>query len=391
MSLNVFLTAIIAALLFIIIYPLVRVRNAKVKKLPEFPLHLSEAKVLIAALKMVKSRKVFMAFNDDLSLYVMLAKLKAFIKGDKAYFKYTFYNFPRAWLLLGILEYACATEDEASIEVVKEQCSDYIDAEGNLRFTFDKLDQVLFGLLFLKMYSHFGDARFKRGAENIYETISRFKSSEGTYLYREGLQVLFVDTLGMLVPFLFEYAKVLDAPEKATEAVRQIRFYSELLVAKDAKHLPVHAFDLEAGIHLGSSNWSRGVAWYFIGLAYALQYGIEDYREEFNLLAARLFSLRKGMFWPQFLAHTDDNSIDSSSTTMLYYALALGGFDIFDALEGAMKYAVSTDGFVEYSSGDTFYINKYSRVKGKSELTQGILLLLLAHRKQAGVLGRSVH
>lgn len=56
--------------------------------------------------------------------------------------------------------------------------------------------------------------------------------------------------------------------------------------------------------------------------------------------------------------------------------------EIYDnEIDLALKNSIDENGFVENNSGDTIYINKYSRVKGKSELSQGLLLWILSFEK----------
>ncbi len=331
---------------------------------------------------MLKGQKMYMSFDTEISLYVLLSRIKSILLRDKSRFQYTFFNFPRAWLLLGVFEYGKVKKNSAAIELVKEKCEDYLDKSGELRFSFDKLDQVLFGLVFIKMHQEFGDEKYKKGAQNIYKALAAFRTEEGIYLYRGDLKVLFVDTIGMVIPFLYEYGTEFSIPEVLGDARMQLQYFHAVMGMDKRSKFPHHAFDMEKSMMLGSANWSRGTAWYSVGVSYALQYESElDWlQEHYALMMQDLKLLSINSYWPQFLGHTDETSIDASATVMFWYSLALRGEDVYDDLARALEHAINPQGFVEFSSGDTFYINKYSRLKSKSELTQGILLLLLAQR-----------
>lgn len=85
-------------------------------------------------------------------------------------------------------------------------------------------------------------------------------------------------------------------------------------------------------------------------------------------------------FWAQFLGHTNDNEIDSSATLMFLYAFRhCEGLTINeDLIRKLSDSCVDYRGFVNRASGDTIYINKYSRAKGPSELSQGLMLSLIS-------------
>lgn len=369
-------------LLYLVVSPLLKRKFAKITYVKFNHLKDLEPKILSAAIEMATSNKVFMPFSEENSLYTQLAKLKSIVLRNKSHQNYTYFNFPRAWLLLGMYKYADSADKVHLKETVYKETKKLLDETGKLKFKFDKLDQVLFGLLFLELHILTGEEKYLKAVEEIYQKIQSFKRNDGIYLYRKKEQVIFIDALGMLLPFLYTYADFLKSNELIDEANKQLTFYLEKTVHNE-KEFPCHAYDLENEIKLGSNNWSRGMAWMMIGLAYAVKFNPENHQIKnwFNTYYKNLNLLKVKGYWPQFFGHTNDYQIDASATIMLMFSRYLIKEKYDNEIELALKSSIDTKGFVENNSGDTIYINKYSRVKGKSELSQGLLLWILSFEK----------
>lgn len=375
------LLLIIVLLMTIIIKPLFKRKFYKIKFLEFSSLNNVKDQIVQSSILMLKAKKTFMSFNEEESLYADLAKIKRIIKGDNSHKNYTFYNFPKAFLLLGLLDqYKESKKESLLIEIIQSIELKYIDETGNLKFDFNKIDQALFGLVFVELYKITKDTKFKHSADIIYQEIQHFKNDEGLYLYRKKDNVLFIDTLGMVVPFLIVYGELLNDKVLIDDAKKQFFWFLNLTNTNQGD-FPPHAYDLEHKIKLGSNNWSRGMGWFMIGLAYST---LNDKIQQqlFNQYFEKLKRYRVNSYWPQFFGHSDEYSIDASATIMFYYSANLLGYDVSEDLNTALKNSISVDYFVENNSGDTFYINKYSKIKSKSELSQGLLLSILSKNKK---------
>src|SRR5690606_3879213 len=380
--LNLVLIILNLLLLYVIVSPLLKRKFAKITYVKFNHLKDIEPKILSAAIEMATSNKVYMPFSEENSLYTQLAKLKSIVLRNKSHQNYTYFNFPRAWLLLGMYKYADSADKVHLKETVYKETKKLLDETGKLKFKFDKLDQVLFGLLFLELHILTGEEKYLKAVEEIYQKIQSFKRNDGIYLYRKKEQVIFIDTLGMLLPFLYTYADFLKSNELIDEANKQLTFYLEKTVHNE-KEFPCHAYDLENEIKLGSNNWSRGMAWLIIGMAYAAKYNYDNnsVKDLFNTYYKKLKDLKIDNYWPQFFGNTNDYQIDASATIMFLFSKYFLN-EIYDnEIDLALKNSIDENGFVENNSGDTIYINKYSRVKGKSELSQGLLLWILSLKK----------
>ncbi|WP_043958133.1 glycoside hydrolase family 88 protein [Lysobacter sp. A03] len=322
-----------------------------------------------------------MSFNDDESLYALLAGLKKRMLAKRTSHAYAYYNFPLAFLLLGLLDHSSATGDGNVLKRVEHKCKELLDESGELKFSVDKLDQATFGLVFLRLYKLTRKDSYLAGARDVHKKMQAFKGNDGLYRYRSGIDVFFIDAVGLLCPFLVQYAKIAGDPSAMLDAKVQVEFALDRCVAP-GDGLAVHAYDLERKQLLGSVNWARGTGWLLLGLSeVARESGDPTLTSAMRRYESILRDLREPYgFWPQFLGHTNDRQIDSSSTLMFLHAFQRCGTLDMDAAAIAALAAVCVDrvGRVVQATGDTIYINKYSRMKGPSELSQGLMLSLFA-------------
>jgi len=342
-------------------------------------------KVLQQAYKMLTSKSIKMSFNDDEGLYTLLATWKNRFLGKKAHHIYTYFNFPLAFLLLGLLDqYESANKKEA-LEKVERKVTGLVTNEGQLKFKVDKVDQAMFGLVFLRLYQITNNKYYFEAAKNIYKYISLFKKEDGIYLYRKEHNIFFIDTVGLLCPFLMLYADITSDDSIKIDAERQVQFALQYCVGPN-QGLAIHAYDLNHNYPLGSVNWARGMGWLLLGLSsVATKSHNEQFKNAIEHYLKILSNLKEDYgFWAQFLGHTNDKTIDSSGSLMFLYSFMK--CDLINIDESLIKsltaLCVDVKGKVQMVSGDTIYINKYSRVKSVSELGQGILLSILAETKK---------
>lgn len=77
--------------------------------------------------------------------------------------------------------------------------------------------------------------------------------------------IRFVDTVGMICPFLFRYAYEYGQESAAALALRQMEEYFEYGM-HPLLGLPVHCFDVNTAAPLGIYGWGRGCGWLAEGL-----------------------------------------------------------------------------------------------------------------------------
>lgn len=380
------LLAIIFFQLFLIAYPLIKRKFGQhIKLLDIEDVNIVKEKVLQQAYQMLTSKSINMSFNDDEGLYTLLATWKNNFLGKKSHHIYTYFNFPLAFLLLGLLDQYESADKKEALAKVERKVIDLVTNEGQLKFKVDKVDQAMFGLVFLRLYKITNKEHYFEAAKNIYKYISLFRKDDGIYLYRKEHNIFFIDTVGLLCPFLMLYAEITSDKSIKADAERQVQFALQYCVGPN-QGLAIHAYDLTHNHPLGSVNWARGMGWLLLGLS---SVATKSYNEQFRNVTEHYLKLLNNLkedygFWAQFLGHTNDKTIDSSGSLMFLYSFMKCDLINIDKslIKSLTALCVDVKGKVQMVSGDTIYINKYSRVKSVSELGQGILLSILAESKK---------
>ena len=376
------ITSIISLLL---LYVLMVQRKLKPAKTVNYPtIAKASQKLTKTSLRMLKNKRAIMSFNDEDSLYVKLARVKAWLKRDNRHKNYAYFNFPLAFLLLGLLDRYESSGDTKLLEDIEQKCTELVSSSGQLIFTFDKVDQAMFGLVFLRLYTIAQAKKYLTASNEIYKNVLSYVGDNDIVRYRKGVDVAFIDTIGLVCPFLIMYADITDCKSARVLAEKQVNHVLDTGLDKDGI-LPFHAVDLNLNAPLGSINWGRGIGWWVLGLAPLAAKSDKDHPNKyFTALQKILAFLERARldneYWPQFIGHTNDNTIDSSATLMFLLATQQAGIRHIESQEllSVIGRCVDSSGKVINASGDTIYINKYSRVKGASELAQGLMLSLIS-------------
>ena len=187
--------------------------------------------------------------------------------------------------------------------------------------------------------------------------------------------IRFVDTVGMICPFLIKYSSEYNLPEFADIALKQIAQYRENGFDAEMK-LPFHCFDEKTKAKLGICGWSRGCAWWALGLADSLKelLKLEGYNKEKTLILKLLIEIID-----ETEKHVSDNGAigrmmlteslpDSSATAMLAYCFSYmyaltkkeNYRDRAVQMLSFLKSVTRRNGVIDFSQGDTMGIGYYS-------------------------------
>ncbi len=206
---------------------------------------------------------------------------------------------------------------------------------------------------------------------NIENFVDRFANE--TIPYRSTVpNIRFVDTLGMVVPYL-------HLTNRNERAKKQIDEYDAALW--DGLY-PAHAFDLKRNLPLGVFDWSRGCGWYILALIEAVT--VEGNAERIIRLAESLLPLQREHGGYGSFLFVDGSRMESSGTVMIgllmLQAYELTGNDKFleaaGRCERSLMVATRRNGIVDYCQGDTHGIGNYSDVFSFMPFVQGMALLL---------------
>ena len=192
----------------------------------------------------------------------------------------------------------------------------------------------------------------------------------------------FVDTLGMVCPFLIKYHQLYGAPEMFELAKRQFDEFYEFGI-HEKTDLPVHCFNPDSGMPLGVYGWGRGCGWLALALDECI--GLLDGKDEYAaVLKERAEQLIKAVLHHQ----NDDGSFsallgvyssrhDSSATAMIGGLLCRMGYR--EEAEKCLAYLMSVtrrNGEVDFAQGDTMGIGNYSHRFDPMPAAQGFALRL---------------
>lgn len=318
---------------------------------------------------------------------------------------YTLYGFEMLWRFTG---------DRSYFDFIKREIDPFVDEQGNLKdVPLNSLDDTMAGTMFVALYEHTGDERYRSAAAQIRAVFDTYpRNPDGGFWHGKNLPgEMWIDGVFMGQMFLTRYgASIGDRDYCFDEAIRQIAVFAGHGL-KDETGLYYHAWardrnrspwaDPETG--LSSEVWSEGLGWYALILVETLAVLPPGHprRQEivdiFRRLAAGLKRTQDPATgrWFQVVDKGDrpDNWTDTSGSAMFTYALQRGvDLGLLDATDytpvAARGYqgiignaAINDEGLVDvYSACDgvcvqesyAHYIN-YPRTVNAKEAVAGFL------------------
>lgn len=299
----------------------------------------------------------------DKTAYTLLPKLRG-----------EYYNFYFATWQLAVLLSATGENEKA-----REMAYRFFEKED----WFDRSYKTSAGMLFYEMLCNGfeNDQKFKVAVEDYICKV--FKAAgDSTLPYVLEYKEHYVDTLGMVCPFLIKYHQVYGCPEALELAKRQFdEFYTYGINGRTG--LPIHCFNPDNKMPLGLYGWGRGCGWLALALTECIKLldGDDAYAQ---VLKERAHNLVKSL-----LPHQNKNGSfnciigvpssreDSSATAMIGGLLALLGYR--EESEKCLRFIMSVtrrNGEVDFAQGDTMGIGNYSRRFEPMPAAQGFALVL---------------
>ncbi len=342
--------------------------------------HDVEKQILYTSFKMAKSNQVTMVWESPKHSFTEKV-IALFRKKSSHTDEFKKYNYPRAFLLLGIVNYLIKENNKKQLGDFKNLFDGYITSEGKASFELNRIDQVPFGEVALQLYKFYGEKKYLVFADKIYQyLVQNIDSSDGIIDYRPGIKVVLNDMIGLCIPFLLQYSKITNTVEAKNIAEQQMNYF--ITYGTDVhSYLPAHGIAKKTTTKVGSANWGRGIGWYILGLS-ACAESNQDYQTQFIKLEKSLYLLKnKEQLWSQYPGSSE--KFDASATLMILYAILCNKPTYLTKNEFLNLFLpyLSQDGVVLQTSGDTVGLNEYSKTFGPSELSQGFLLLLLSKLK----------
>ena len=196
---------------------------------------------------------------------------------------------------------------------------------------FDYLDQIMNGYSLIFLYNHTKDIRIKNALINMYEYIKRYpRTPTGSLLYRKNDQdIVYIDYLGMVCPFLSRYGKTFSCEDSITLSVEFLKDY--LLNGMDIETgLPYHGFRCTTHEKLGIIGWGRGVGWLLIGMIDTLacldksSEACNSLHHDFQLLVKSVIKFQDNEGFYKWELNVKEGHIDTSATAMIGYSIKRG-------------------------------------------------------------------
>jgi rhamnogalacturonyl hydrolase YesR len=364
---------------FYVVPVLKRILSKLIGKLNNKDAPYLENKLITESLKMVIDTKVHMPMENNSDL---ISKVRSIVFSKKNKQKDIFF-FPKAFLLAGLSDLGVKNNDKNLMLQLEKIYTYYFTESGFPKFNFDKVDQVPFGITALNFYQFSEKKKYRDIADYIYNKLLSWTETNTQIIpYRKESNLLFIDTLGMVCPFLIRYSVTFKNHDALYLAYKQIHFYIEHGTDRSSA-LPFHVINKDHQIKLGPTNWGRGIGWYLLALSeFRKSFDDDLINNEIKKCFKSLLTLQldEGL-WSQFPGTS--YHFDASVSSMLIYSMSLDerfreeAKNRFQVLKKHIK-----NGLIKSTSGDTINVNMYSNIFGDSEFSQGILLSIISNLTQ---------
>ncbi|MCH5255787.1 MAG: glycoside hydrolase family 88 protein [Lachnospiraceae bacterium] len=210
------------------------------------------------------------------------------------------------------------------------------------------LDDLLSGETFLAIYEQYindkqskskandqgniindrNELKYKNALDKFAEYALNYPTDEtGSFPYRaaQGTGHIYVDSIGLACPFLYEYGNYNKKNEYMELALKQIANFLAYGI-DTATGLPYHGYDVTTGIRYGIIGWGRAVGWLLRGMTGCMttDYGKERLSEAYISLTDSVIAWQRkdGSFSWQLQAV--EGPADTSAAGMICVALNKG-------------------------------------------------------------------
>lgn len=286
----------------------------------------------------------------------------------------TIQSWQKAGLLMGIY---------ANTENVKSQLAEKIKSSI---FQVKDIDVALLAYALLNISNK--KEELKECMDYVYNLILDVKQNNTTIPYRKGINdIRFVDTIGLVCPFLVKYGIIYDCEDAITLAQKQIEEYYSFK-HPETNTVP-HAYNIKQNTPLGIYDWGRGIGWYILGIIEVHKTLTDgELKKSLELKILELanvlepYQLQSGGFSSSIF----NNKMGAeSSATVLCGLLYNHCYNITKnekyaiiterTINQLMKYT-QRNGSIDICQGDTKGIGNYSTCFNYMPFVQGLSLLL---------------
>lgn len=301
------------------------------------------------------------------------------------------FSWPNAFLSQA-LEYSHeSTKEDEYLNVLINYYTNWIEDGSKLKI----LDHAMNGYSLIYVYELTNEEKYLKLLEKIANYLYKHvKDHIGSLPYRpkgSNKTHIYIDSLGMICPFLCRYTALVKESKYAELAVVQLTNYLECGMDIHS-NLPYHGYDSISRDKLGIIGWGRAVGWMLIGLTDTLEYLTPNHlmyvflKEELIKLIDTVLQYQKdnGSFSWQIEAF--EGPSDSSATGMIGYSIMKAVYIGLISekycleIEGMINYfySVSEKGYINHSSAECRGMGMYPQVYGWYPWSQGPVNSILA-------------
>ena len=258
------------------------------------------------------------------------------------------------------------------------------------------IDCALHGEVLLDLYKQTGNNRYLKMCHSLYKyLLNSPRDKYGNFYYRPGDKKIFIDTIGMISPFLANYSIITDKPEALTLAKQQVLNFTKYGLDADT-NLPFHGYDAEKQKRYGELGWGRGMGWFMLGLSGILKHlpkNDPDYKTIKKVLldlTERTIALQNNNGLLPWSLTSSTSHPDTSATAMVFTSIQQAINDkilpskyqknVILAINGIKPYISSSGLFL--SSAECNGLGKYPQKYGAYPWSTGPALYLLAVSKK---------
>lgn len=170
--------------------------------------------------------------------------------------------------------------------------------------------------------------KYKKAVDKLAEYAFSYPTdATGSFPYRAAQQNghVYVDTIGISCPFLYEYGRVYGKDEGMELAVTQIANFLAYGIDTTTE-LPYHGYEVESGMKYGIIGWGRAVGWLLRGMTKCMTavYGLDRLQESFCRLIDVVIAWQRKDGYFSWQLQAMEGPADTSATAMICLALQEG-------------------------------------------------------------------
>jgi len=300
----------------------------------------------------------------------------------------------RATNALGAIYAHRSLGSSEDMEALRTFLDQHIDAQGTWKITPRGVDDAMKGYSFLYLAEVTGEARYRNAAHWLtdYLITTYPKASDGSLLYFPSVDIVLVDMLGMVCPFLTRYGSLYGHSASLEMSACQVLQFIQQNVDADT-HLPYHGYYPNGPKRLGMQGWGRGTGWYMLGLVDTLV-DLPKYHpasstilDAYQMCAAALRKFQRPDGHWSWAIPLRKAPYDSSATAFLGYSLMRGlqaglldpsYFKVIKSAIEALMAVTSPNGLLDGSMAECLGVGLYPAVFGPQPWLQGMACALAA-------------